>query len=201
MPKRRSQNRQRHLKRGKRSVEKIFFVFCEGEITEKQYFEVFKGGEFKKNVEVAVKPAGKGGKGSNAPIGIIKRIKKNWPANYKKSIDECWAVIDQDQWTDEHIEKLKQYCRELPNGHLAISNPCFEYWLLLHFRSHMHFQDCKACERALKKYIPDYNKSIDVAFTKEVVQEAITRAKTNYAQRMENKHSYSQVFFLVEKLI
>lgn len=42
----------------------------------------------------------------------------------------------------------------------VVSNPCFEYWLLLHFeRASGDFLSAASVIDALKKYIPNYNKS------------------------------------------
>ena len=50
--------------------------------------------------------------------------------------DQFWLCIDKDHWADSgHIDNLVQvlqHCRQ-KEYHVAISNPCFELWLLLHF--------------------------------------------------------------------
>src|SRR3546814_12188831 len=43
---------------------------------------------------------------------------------------------------------------------LAISNPCFEVWVLLHFeRSARPFANCQEVIRSLKQHRPEYTKS------------------------------------------
>lgn len=199
MTQKRSKNRKRHLKKGTRKVEKIFFIFCEGEKTEKQYFELFKGRTFKKNIEPVVIPAKNKGKGNNSPLGIKERIKNKWPSNFKKNVDEFWAVIDRDQWNEQDIEELRNYCNSFNEGFCAVSNPCFEYWILLHFQEHQTFSDCKSCTRALKKYDQKKN-NLDLKELGAKINDAVKNAKVNHETRKKQHHSYSEIFLIVEKL-
>ena len=50
-----------------------------------------------------------------------------------KPSDEAWLVVDKDQWTDEQLTQLHQWSLQQENYGFALSNPKFEYWLLLHF--------------------------------------------------------------------
>lgn len=50
-----------------------------------------------------------------------------------KSSDEAWLVVDKDQWTEEQLRQLHQWSLQQANYGFALSNPKFEYWLLLHF--------------------------------------------------------------------
>jgi hypothetical protein len=47
--------------------------------------------------------------------------------------DEVWCVFD----VDEHPKLAEARDQANANGiQLAVSNPCFELWLLLHFQEH-----------------------------------------------------------------
>ena len=47
--------------------------------------------------------------------------------------------------------------------HIALSNPCFEFWYLLHFQyTTKFFKDYPAVKTALTAYLPDYGKADDV---------------------------------------
>jgi hypothetical protein len=48
-----------------------------------------------------------------------------------QSADEAWLVVDRDQWTTESLKRVHAWCQKTPNAHLALSNPKFEFWLLL----------------------------------------------------------------------
>ena len=49
-----------------------------------------------------------------------------------KKTDETWLVIDMDQWPLDQLEEVFARC-QCSGFSLAVSNPKFEYWLLLHF--------------------------------------------------------------------
>jgi hypothetical protein len=47
--------------------------------------------------------------------------------------DEAWLAVDKDIWIDSQLQELHQWPQEAQNHGFALSNPSFEYWLLLHF--------------------------------------------------------------------
>lgn len=49
-----------------------------------------------------------------------------------ESDDELWLVIDKDRWTDAMLSHVAKECAQDDYLHVAMSNPCFELWLLLH---------------------------------------------------------------------
>ncbi len=52
-----------------------------------------------------------------------------------KSEDQVWLVMDVDRWTHSHLKDIAELCQQQKNTFwkTAISNPCFEIWLLLHY--------------------------------------------------------------------
>jgi RloB-like protein len=92
----------------------------------------------------------------------------------------------------------------------AVSNPAFEYWLLLHFEWCVKtLEDGAAVCRLLKKHIPDYDKGEDCyAITRPHVQTAIKHAKRVFAERYQylsnhpcDCHPCTEVYRLVESLL
>jgi len=95
-----------------------------------------------------------------------------------KKSDEAWLVVDKNGWTDEHLEQLHQWSKDADNYGFALSNPKFEYWLLLHFEDGAGIASSRNCLDRLKRYLPDYDKGIDPRIiTQEMIDEAIQRAK------------------------
>lgn len=47
--------------------------------------------------------------------------------------DEACIVAEGDHWTDEQMNALFHWSKNGQNRGVAVSNPCFEFWLLLHF--------------------------------------------------------------------
>ena len=53
--------------------------------------------------------------------------------NFKDEDEErILLVIDKDKWTAKSIRAVAQRCAQDSSYHLALSNPCFELWLILH---------------------------------------------------------------------
>ncbi len=46
--------------------------------------------------------------------------------------------MDNDQWTDEQKDQIISWTKEKDCHRLAVSNPRFEYWILLHDKSYGH---------------------------------------------------------------
>src|SRR5690606_41139889 len=73
------------------------------------------------------------------------------------SFDEVWCVFD----VDEHprVNDACQMARD-NNIQVAVSNPCFELWLLFHFRDSPGAQSRHDVQKMLKKYLPKFDKHV-----------------------------------------
>lgn len=63
---------------------------------------------------------------------LLKAAKEEF--NFR-STDEFWLIIDRDQWESIHhidLSKLVEDCKNEDNFFIAMSNPCFEIWLIFH---------------------------------------------------------------------
>jgi hypothetical protein len=95
-----------------------------------------------------------------------------------KASDEAWLVVDKDNWSDQQLNQLSDWTTEASNRSLAVSNPKFEYWLLLHFEEGTKIGSKRECTDRLKTYLPDYDKSIDRSkFSFNMIRLAVERAK------------------------
>jgi RloB-like protein len=88
--------------------------------------------------------------------------------------DEVWCVFDIDD--HPHIDDAKQQARD--NGiKLAVSNPCFELWVLLHFqdqRAHISRAQLRA---ACRRHLPGYQKELPTETLNPLYDQAATRAR------------------------
>lgn len=90
-------------------------------------------------------------------------------------------MIDRDQWDPEHTCVLQKRVRQQPNMHLAVSNPCFEYWLLLHFESGDGVAGRQGCLDRLAKRFPGYNKVIGPGdISTDMIRQAVVRARKKH---------------------
>jgi hypothetical protein len=95
-----------------------------------------------------------------------------------KSSDKAWLVVDKDQWAEEQLTQLHQWSLQQENFGFALSNPKFEYWLLLHFEEGTGVTSSHDCTDRFKRWIPDYDKGIDTRKISEAqIDDAIRRAK------------------------
>ena len=62
----------------------------------------------------------------------MKQLNKYKGQYELESDDELWLVIDRDCWTDALLSHVAKECAQDDYLHVALSNPCFELWLLLH---------------------------------------------------------------------
>ena len=158
---------------GKHRYRKIFFLVVEGIKTEQQYFSVFN----KQDSVIRVKCLNKG-KHDSSPLKVLSRMKKHLNNEKLKDFDEAWLVADKDQWTDEQLTNLHLWSQEKDNYGFALSNPKFEFWLLIHFEDGKGISNSKECSNKLKKHLPDYDKGINVKkISEEMIEQAIRRAR------------------------
>ncbi len=158
-----------------RKVLPRILIVCEGTVTEPGYFEELRR-LYRRVVDVKISPGG-------VPKTLVERaaaFKKacEREATVKKDdnlrYDEVWCVFD----VDDHpkIADARQQARD--NGiNLAISNPCFELWVLLHFqdqRAHISRQKLRA---ACKTHLPGYEKELPTELLNQRYDQATTRAR------------------------
>lgn len=125
------------------------------------------------------------------PLSVVKRAieKKEYLVSNKEFVieegDQVWAIVDVDR--HETLRKAIQLAKD-NDIKLAISNPCFEYWILLHFEDCApHISICsELISKCLKKYIPKYDKG-STDFSKIVEKAAIASnlAEKNFKAKAE----------------
>lgn len=157
-----------------KSYRKQVIIITEGEKTERQYFKKINFNNF----IIRYPPFT-----HSSPQYLLNKVKE-YTENYNLSrADTVWIVIDRDEWNKEAIDKL-QSASDKEGCQLVLSNPKFEYWLVLHFESIGCALSSKECDKRLKKYIVNYNKSIEhLNITVDMVRQAINCAKQRASSR------------------
>jgi hypothetical protein len=150
-------------------------IATEGNKTEPTYFKlnVFKNPEISVNIKIL--PS----KGHSSPIGVKKRMDKYIKDYDKKENDQFWLVVDKDKWEESDLDVLYSWTSVEDNKFIAVSNPHFEYWLLLHFEDGNDVHNKTECLKKLKCHCPKYDKNNIPAdrFTENNVKDAAKRAK------------------------
>lgn len=92
--------------------------------------------------------------------------------------DQAWLVTDRDRWDPVHLDELAHWAESDEKYGFALSNPNFEFWLLLHFEHGRKLKSAKDCLSRLRDYIPNYEKDCSVyTFSDVAVKSAIERAQ------------------------
>ncbi len=143
-------------------------VVCGGERTEPAYFRGLKGHLRNPAVQIKVKAR------VRAPEDLVRYARSIAPAGGDE-FDEVWCVVDCDEFD---LEPAVALAAEL-DVRLAVSNPCFELWLLLHHQDCMALLcDAKAVLRQLTKQVPGYQKNgLRFADFEAGVMDALRRAE------------------------
>lgn len=157
-------------------------IVCEGEKTERNYFEEIRKDLKLSSANIVIPSDGHG----SDPMSVVDFALEKWEED--KSFDKIYCVIDRDSHTNfpDAIKRVKDL-RENKKNPIPIeaipSYPCFEIWLLLHFHySSKPYQKCgkkSGCDCVVKdlraaKRMPNYQKNASETYTK-------TKAKLDIA--------------------
>ena len=121
--------------------EKMFLLAYEGNETEPTYFEALKN-DYRFNNEIIeiVSLRRDANDTKSAPKYVFENLEKIKDEYNLGNNDELWMIIDRDR-NGNNIEKYSARCKSEPNFYFALSNPCFEFWLLLHLKDISEFTD------------------------------------------------------------
>jgi hypothetical protein len=70
--------------------------------------------------------------GKSSPSATLERLSQFKDEYDLGDDDELWLVIDRDRWKPKMIADVARECRA-QRFNMAMSNPCFEVWLALHY--------------------------------------------------------------------
>ena len=186
---------------GKLRYRKLFVIAAEGVKTERQYFDIFNNQHSVIHVNCLKS------KNESSPPLVLKRMKKYLTEEGLKKTDqlwEAWLVVDKDQWTDEQLTLLHNWSISQSNYGFALSNPQFEYWLLLHFEDGTGIGSSRECFDRLNRYLPNYDKNIDIRkITPAMIDEAVRRARDRDVPPCEDwpRATGTTVYRLVERIL
>jgi len=141
-------------------------------------------------------------KHDTSPPQVMKRAEKFVREKGIGKKDEVWLVLDCDQWTDGQLVGVCLGCRTSGFA-LAVSNPQFEYWVLLHFENGSGISSSRDCIQRLMRYLPHFSKThLEVEKLKSGISDAIRRAEEKDRPPCEDwpRINGSTVYRLVKKL-
>lgn len=130
-------------------------IVCEGRCTEPNYFEGFR----KENRNITIKVCESPGKTPSQIVRHAISMADEMDIG-KVPGDSAWCVFDVDECSDHDMRKAVHVAGERLN--MAISNPCFELWFILHY-SYMdkRMDTCRDAVTELRRFMPGYDKSAE----------------------------------------
>lgn len=111
---------------------RLIIIAAEGEFTEKIYFEALRKHARNSRVHIKILERDEENRHNSSPEYVLGQLTQYKLENPIEQDDELWLVIDKDKWTAKSIRAVAQRCAQDSSYHLALSNPCFELWLILH---------------------------------------------------------------------
>lgn len=178
-------------------------IVAEGEVSEPQYFEFVKSELSAFGVNVKCIP------GKVDPLKLVRKalvLRDAEISDYGKAggFDEVWVAMDVD--THETLTAALKLAND-EEVHVALSNPCFELWLLLHLKHHAQHTLSKPMTSLWQKESGLGDKSIDSKLLRGRFDEAESRAKGNREMHRRNAKMHPEnnpttnVDILVRKLL
>lgn len=158
-----------------RQPKRRILVLCEGAVTEPEYLRGFE--RLHRDALLVVEIAPEHG----VPLTLVRlacdrqqAAQRDHRRDANLGYDAVWCAFD----IDDHPNVGE--AREMARDHhieLAISNPCFELWLLLHFRDSPGMQARRDLRRRLDGYLPGYDKHLHFALLADGYARAVDRAR------------------------
>ncbi len=173
---------------------RLIVIASEGKDTERIYFKALAKEYTNPRVHVHILERSEDEQNNSSPEHVLKQL-NDYKSQYElEADDELWLVVDKDRWTEAMLSRVATECSQEVAMHMALSNPCFELWLLLHLEDaasltpeeHVRWMENLRKSRnadpylktRLRQKIGSYHESsYDVLTLIVHVEEAIERAK------------------------
>ncbi|MHB1267794.1 MAG: RloB family protein [Acidithiobacillus ferriphilus] len=168
---------------GQKPPQSIILIVCEGE-TEQEYFKAVRTHYRLTGAEVVIAKNTKG----SAPISVVECAEEKCaePGGY----DRVYCVFDRDE--HESFARARSRIRSLAGRKRkplpieeAISIPCFEFWVLLHYeQTDSPSNRCDEMKDRVRRHISDYQKA-DAATARRLMDKLAVAL--NNASWLENR--------------
>ena len=194
--------------KNERLTHPCILIVCEGENPEVAYFKGLCDFLKLDSNRIKIQQA----KSGNSPMQIVNEA---LALHRDDNFDRIFCVFDKDTHTTYHsamkrIKDLRDSKKPIPI--VAINSvPCFEFWLLLHFKSTSREYVQKGAdrvkdqlERELKEYLQGYDSSLKniFALTEPFLKQAVKGAKllNQNKEKARTDNPSTKVYELVEYL-
>ncbi|CCY82776.1 putative uncharacterized protein [Prevotella sp. CAG:1185] len=111
---------------------RLIVIASEGKDTERIYFKALAKEYTNPRVHAHILKRSEDEKNNSSPEHVLEQLNE-YKCQYElEADDELWLVTDKDHWTEAMLSRVATECMQDVSMHMALSNPCFELWLLLH---------------------------------------------------------------------
>ncbi|MCF6360840.1 MAG: RloB family protein [Cyclobacteriaceae bacterium] len=107
---------------------KVVWIACEGDVVEPRYLDGVKYYYRTRGVNLQIVE-----REESSPKAVLDAILKTKKSRTSNSDDLFWIIIDRDRWPNRMLSQVARQCSDSSIG-MALSNPCFEFWQLLHYQ-------------------------------------------------------------------
>lgn len=167
--------RAKDLKRrvGVRPERRTIVVYCEGEASEPDYLNGLKRlAHIRENAAIMIEIDTRSG----VPLTLVERaVERKWS---DPEVDEVWCVFDVEAPKPHPNLTKAMLLAATHDVRIAVSNPCFELWLILHFEDQTAFLSTAAAESKSRRLDGRKGKRIEPAAYLERRGIAVRRARS-----------------------
>lgn len=179
----------------------LVVIASEDRYAVRQYFDFFESTRIQFRVLETLD-------GKSSPEHVLERLNEYIKAFEIGEGDAFWVVCDCDHWAEaNHIQNLTHVLRECRKKHIevAISNPCFDLWLLLHFADFPgeNMLTCDEVADRLRTAAGGYDKTkfYNLPIDNEKVLVAVKRAGEHQSQADIPNQLQTAVHLIIRTLV
>ncbi|MCY2979903.1 MAG: RloB family protein [Planctomycetota bacterium] len=160
----------------------LVVIASEDRFAVKQYFELFQSTRIQFHVLET-------DHGESSPQHVMARLEEYLDVYSVGEGDQFWLVCDTDHWIESnHIQNLVEVVKRCKQKDIAValSNPCFDLWLLLHFDDFPAATPLTSSQIGdlIRGKVANFNKTkvYDLPFSESGVRDAIERSRNNFVE-------------------
>jgi hypothetical protein len=180
----------------------LVVIASEDRFAVKQYFELFQSTRIQFHVLET-------DHGKSSPSHVMERMEQYLKEYNVGEGDQLWLVCDTDHWIgSNHIQNLVEVVRRCRQKGIfvALSNPCFDVWLLLHF-DELPTETSMTCAQVgdlIRAKVAGFNKTkiYNLQFHESSVRDAIRRSRNSFVESdIIPGRPQSAVHLIIENLV
>ena len=128
---------------------------------------------------------------------VLSRMKNYINENKLRSGDEAWLIVDRDSWKIEQLKELESWAKS-ESQNFAISIPCFETWLLMHYGVTKKFDTAQRCKKYFESNYCSPNGQMKLANLTADKFESLVKEAIKVAENFDPRNNINEKFNFIE---